>query len=139
MFFYSIIFLLIIICINFLFYIPILIHLYLDEKNIYLSLFSIFLIKIDDKDNINLLKNKIDINKSNKSDYKVINQIIINKIYICVVNDIAIKYPYIIYPLFSINSKKINFQIDNKNKFYICLKIKLVNILYSLIKERVKK
>ena len=82
MLYISFIILIIAFLIDVIFYIPLYIYFYFDSKSIYLYIYSFPLLKIDNQNNINRLKNMINIEKikeTKKEDLKIINSFNINK------------------------------------------------------------
>lgn len=131
--------LIIIIIIDLIFYIPIPIHFYGYKNIIYLSIFSFLIIKKDEKDDKNLLKDKITIQKLSKADtknIKLVQSIKLKKINIDFNEELIKKYPYIFYPLYSLNNDVIKININTNNKVYIKIEIKLINVLLDLISIR---
>lgn len=122
---------------------PIKTNVYIDNNLFYLSIFTFLLIKIDGNKTINKLKNKIKIENIKSKTYENINiikYIKINKLFIRCSYELSYRYAYIIYPLTSINTINdiINFSISDNNKLYICISIRLKDILLSLINKRRK-
>ena len=141
MFNFLIIILIIVIYIDILFYIPIPIHLYIDNECFYVYVYSFKVIKIDKVDNYNYLKDKItleNIKKTDKENIKLIKTINIKKLFIEIKKEIADLYPYLFYPLL-VDNKVIKIKLTDNNKLYNKIEIRLVNVLYSLIKIRSKK
>ena len=127
--------------IDIIFYIPLYIFFYFDSKRIYLYIYTFPIIKLDEVNNINRLKNMISIEKikeTKKEDLKIINSFNINKI-ICFIDfNILNKCSFILYPLTTINNlqNKVKLYNSTQNKIYISIKLTIVNILYELIKIR---
>ena len=127
--------------IDVIFYIPLYIYFYFDSKRIYLYIYTFPIIKLDEVNNINRLKNMISIEKikeTKKEDLKIINSFNINKI-ICFIDfNILNKCSFILYPLLTINNlqNKVKLYNSTQNKIYISIKLTIVNILYELIKIR---
>ena len=127
--------------IDVIFYIPLYIYFYFDSKRIYLYIYTFPIIKLDEVNNINRLKNMISIEKikeTKKEDLKIINSFNINKI-ICFIDfNILNKCSFILYPLMTINNlqNKVKLYNSTQNKIYISIKLTIVNILYELIKIR---
>ena len=97
-------FLFFILLIDVLFYIPIIIHLYYDNNCLYLYVFSISILHIDNNKTINKLANKIDIKSinKNKNGINIIKAFEIKKIKISIKKNLAYSKPYIFYPLFDL-------------------------------------
>ena len=127
--------------IDVIFYIPLYIYFYFDSNRIYLYIYTFPIIKLDEVNNINRLKNMISIEKikeTKKEDLKIINSFNINKI-ICFIDfNILNKCSFILYPLLTINNlqNKVKLYNSTQNKIYISIKLIIVNILYELIKIR---
>ena len=127
--------------IDVIFYIPLYIYFYFDSERIYLYIYTFPIIKLDEVNNINRLKNMISIEKikeTKKEDLKIINSFNINKI-ICFIDfNILNKCSFILYPLLTINNlqNKVKLYNSTQNKIYISIKLTIVNILYELIKIR---
>lgn len=123
-----------------LFYVPIYINIYIDRDSFYLSLYSLFIVRVDNKKNINLLKNKLDLNKlktTRKEDLEMIKSIKIDRIYLRVPRGLSYHYSYVFYPLYSLNiSKIVDYKIDDKFKLYTKVKMNLVNIVFEFLKIR---
>ena len=126
--------------IDLIFYVPIYINIYFDSNNVYLYVYSLVIIKLDKKNNKNLLKNKIDFNKikqTNKEDLKIIKSISIDKLYIRMPEILSYQYSYIIYPLYNLNTiEKIDYKVNSNFKLYLRVKMNLFNIIYKLIEIR---
>lgn len=126
--------------INLLFYIPLIIHIYVDKDILSIYLFAIPIFVISDNKTINLLKNKISIDQllnASKIDLKMIEAIKIDEIKVSINYEFANQYAQYIYPLVALNNiYKINFKINDKTSLYIKTKITLVNILLELITIR---
>ena len=141
MLYVSYIILIIVFLIDVIFYIPLYIYFYFDSKRIYLYIYTFPIIKLDEVNNINRLKNMISIEKikeTKKEDLKIINSFNINKI-ICFIDfNILNKCSFILYPLLTINNlqNKVKLYNSTQNKIYISIKLTIVNILYELIKIR---
>ena len=85
MFNFTNIILIIILFVDLLFYIPIPIHFYAYNNDLYFSVFSFLLIKKDKNNDINLLKEKIklsEIRKVDKKKIKLISSIKFKKLYL---------------------------------------------------------
>lgn len=138
MFYISVIFFIFVLLLDLLFYIPFTIHFYIDDDSVYLYFFTISILVIGENKYVNKLENKLSFDKAKKDDFKMIESLEIKKINISLNNNIALKYPQMFYSLFVINtmSNKINYKISKKNKLYIKINIKLVNIVKQLIKIR---
>ena len=127
--------------IDVIFYIPLYIYFYFDSNRIYLYIYTFPIIKLDEVNNINRLKNMISIEKikeTKKEDLKIINSFNINKI-ICFIDFNKLnKCSFILYPLTTINNlqNKVKLYNSTQNKIYISIKLTIVNILYELIKIR---
>ena len=126
--------------INLLFYIPLIIHIYVDKDILSIYLFAIPIFVISDNKTINLLKNKISIDQllnASKIDLKMIEAIKIDEIKVSINYEFANQDAQYIYPLVALNNiYKINFKINDKTSLYIKTKITLVNILLELITIR---
>jgi hypothetical protein len=125
--------------VDLLFYVPIKIHFYIDSSSIYLYVFTLKIIYKDDFKDINLLKDKITINKikeSDKEDIKVINSFKIKKINVSINAKLSLKYCYILYPLLMVNNDHITVNLNKSNKLYILIELKLANLLKEIIKIR---
>lgn len=135
-------FLLFIILIDLLFYVPIKIHIYYDKNSFYLYVFAISILHIDNNKYINKLVNKIKVAelKKSKKDIKVLKKIKIKEIKLSLKKDLAYKYPYIVYPLLALDGNlNISYKIEEKNVIYIKIELLLINCLLELIKQRSKK
>ena len=125
--------------VDLLFYVPIKIHFYIDSSSIYLYVFTLKIIYKDDFKDINLLKDKITINKikeSDKEDIKVINSFKIKKINVSINAKLSLKHCYILYPLLMVNNDHIIVNLNKSNKLYILIELKLANLLKEIIKIR---
>lgn len=125
--------------VDLLFYVPIKIHFYIDSSSIYLYVFTLKIIYKDDFKDINLLKDKITINKikeSDKEDIKVINSFKIKKINVSINAKLSLKHCYILYPLLMVNNDHITVNLNKSNKLYILIELKLANLLKEIIKIR---
>ena len=136
--------LIIVIIVDLLFYIPLKIHLYMDNKSFYLYIFAIPIIALDNKRNINRLYNKISIDKiksTSAKDLKIIHSIEIKCLYIKISSYNASIYSNIIYPLISLSyiSSKFALKIGKKDSLYLCVDVKIINFIHELIKIRKEK
>lgn len=136
--------LLLILIIDLLLYVPIRFHIYQSNECFYVYFFGLPIIKIDEKSHLNILENKIDVNKvidTDSSNLKIIKEIKIDKIYIRINKELTYTYSYIFYPLLSLDNifKVVDYKICDSNKFYISFNFKLVNIILKIIQARRKK
>lgn len=132
-------FLIFILLIDVLFYIPIKIHFYYDNNCFYLYVFSISILHIDNDKTINRLVNKIDIKgmNKNKNDINIIKAFKVKKVKISVKENLAYSKPYIFYSLFALNAAdNVSYQINNKNAIYVKIEVVLIKCLLELIKQR---
>lgn len=140
MFYISIVILLLILCIDLFFYLPIKVYFYADSRHFYLYCFSLPIIAIDQNKEINILKNKMDLNqlgKPKKEDLKIIKTIHLKKINIAFPILYANTNMQYIYPLLSLNVfNKFDITIKNKGYLYFNIDIKIVNIIYEIIMIR---
>ena len=127
--------------IDFIFYVPLIMHCYIDEKRIYMYLYTIPIIVIDKEKKINKLKNKVSLEKllsASKEDFKIVESFAIKRIIIALNKFKAYEYANIIYPLISIDylSNRFDFKIENNFKSYIKVSVNLVNIIFKLLSIR---
>lgn len=132
---------LLVLFVDLILYIPIKIHIYFDNDRLYLYVFSLPILRIDEKVIINNLKGKIDINlliNSKKEDLKIIESIEIRKIHIKIKREYFDEFSYIFYPLSALNQfiKKTKINISSENMIYIILNINIVNILNKIFQIR---
>ena len=135
-------FILFIILIDLLFYVPIKIHIYYDKNCFYLYIFAISILHIDNNKNINKLTNKIKLEeiKKSKNNIKILKKIKIKELKISLKKELPYKYPYIAYPLLALDGNlNISYKIDKKNIAYIKIELVLINFLLELIKQRSNK
>ncbi len=130
--------LVLVLLVDLIFYVPLKIHIYLDKESIYFYLFSLPILSIDKKRNINLIKNKISLDQvlnTKKEDLKIIETIKVTNIYVAINVATANQYAPFLYPLLSLNyfTKRFNLKIKNKNKLYVTVKITIVNLLHEII------
>lgn len=136
--------LLLILIIDLLLYVPIRFHIYQSNECFYIYSYGLPIIKIDEKSHLNILENKIDVNKvidTESSNLKIIKEIKIDKIFIRINKELTYTYSYIFYPLLSLDNifKVVDYKICDSNKFYISFNFKLVNIILKIIQARRKK
>ena len=136
-------FLFFVLLIDVLFYIPIIIHLYYDNNCLYLYVFSISILHIDNNKTINKLANKIDIKSinKNKNGINIIKAFEIKKIKISIKKNLAYSKPYIFYPLFALIAvDNVSYQINNNNNIiYLKIEVVLIKYLLELIKQSLEK
>lgn len=135
-------FILFIILIDLLFYVPIKIHIYYDKNSFYFYIFAISILHIDNNKYINKFVNKIKIDelKKSKKDIKVLKEIKIKELKLSLKEEFAYKYPYIVYPLLALDGNlNFSYKIEEKNVIYIKIELLLINCLLELIKQRSKK
>lgn len=138
MIYISYIIFILVLLVDLLFYIPIKINIYFDKNAVYIYLYSLAIIAIDEKRNINLLKNKISIDQilnAETEDLKMIEAFKIEKINISIDQISANQNAQLIYPFVSLNyfTKIIDFKIKNESKLYVRASVTFVNILHELI------
>lgn len=137
----SLVLFIIIIIFDLFFYINFKIHLYFDNKKLFIYFFSIPLLVIDNNKYYNFFYNKVSaekINKKNKNGFKIIKSFKLEYIHLGISSNILSRYP-ILCSLFCLNnSKKTNIKITTKPKLYIVVDIKLSNFIKEIISIRKK-
>lgn len=147
--YFASLFLVFVLLIDLLFYIRIKISFILTNDGFYLYCFSLPILVVCKKKQINLLKKKISLaklKKTKKEDLKIVESIHVEKLYLNAKAEFLKEYYYLIYPfigiLFSLNEilQKNDLYIESKSEkgyyLYLLIDVKMDNIIKKKIQIR---
>lgn len=132
-----------------IFYVKIKIHILISSEGVFLYVFSLPVFVVCKEKEINLLKNKISLEKlknTQKEDLKIIESFTIEKLYFNAKPSLLKQYAYLAYPfiglvfsldqIFQKNDLHVEIKEEKKYYFYTMIDLKIDNIVKQMIQIR---